>query len=177
MLIDFHVQIPADRRRPKAEMDAMLWEDRAGILRWLVNGLLDYLEGGLQVPVAVTEATQEYREDSDPYGAFLNMCCLVNGDHRDSIPARDLVDAFNMWLDDQGKGTFRQGGVSKRFAALAGRWKSPVTQRTFERHKASTMSYKGIRFNDTFGKRFREAPRDQKGNILRGATAAAEGGE
>lgn len=179
MLIDFPVQIPPDRRRPKAEMDAMLWEERAGIFRWLVNGLLDYLESGLQVPQAVADATQEYREDSDPFGSFLTLCCHVSGDHRDMVAARELVEAFNYWLDDQGKGTFRPTTVSRRFASLARKWKSPVTQRTFEPHKASTMSYKGIRFNDVFGPRFRDLPRDHKGNILRGGQAAApaSGGE
>lgn len=176
MLVDFPVQIPPARRRPKAEMDAMLWEDREGILRWLVDGLLDYLESGLQVPEAVTAATQEYREESDPFGSFLTMCCHVSGDHRDVIPARELVEAFNFWLDDQGKGTFRPATVSRRFAAMARRWKSPVTQRAFESHKASTMSYKGIRFNDVFGPRFRDMPRDHKGNILRGGSPSISGG-
>lgn len=176
MLVDFPVQIPAERRRPKSEMDAMLWEERDGIFRWLVDGLLDYLESGLQVPQAVADATQEYREDSDLYGTFLTLCCHVSGDHRDTIPARDIVQAFNFWLDDQGKGTHRDGTVSKRFSALAGRWKSPVTQRTFEKHKASTMSYKGIRFNDVFGPRFRDMPRDQKGNILRGGQSTPSQG-
>lgn len=175
MLVDFPVQIPKERRRPKAEMDEMLWRERAGILRWMVEGLLDYLEGGLQVPQVVTASTEEYREDSDPFGAFLNRCCLVTGDHQDMLPARDLVQAFNYWLEDQGKGTFRPGTISKRFAAMARRWKSPVTQRTFEPHKASTMSYRGIRFDDIFGRRFREAPRDHKGNVLHGATASGDG--
>lgn len=174
MLVDFPVQIPPERRRPKAEMDDMLWRERNGIFRWMVDGLLDYLEGGLQVPDEVTASTEEYREDSDPFGAFLNRCCVVTGDHIDMLPARDLVQAFNFWLEDQGKGTFRPGTISKRFAAMARRWKSPVTQRTFEPHKASTMSYRGIRFNDIFGPRFREAPRDAKGNVLHGARAAGD---
>lgn len=176
MLIDFPVQIPPERRRPKAEMDAMLWAERDGIFLWLVNGLLDYLESGLQVPQAVADATQEYREDSDPFGSFLTQCCHVSGDARDMIPAREIVEAFNFWLDDQGKGTFRPTTVSRRFASLARKWKSPATQRTFEPHKASTMSYKGIRFNDVFGPRFRDIPRDQKGNILRGNTPAGSSG-
>ncbi|MCV2870648.1 phage/plasmid primase, P4 family [Defluviimonas sp. WL0002] len=174
MLVDFPVQIPAERRRPKAEMDEMLWRERAGIFRWMVEGLLDYLEGGLQVPAAVLAATQEYREDSDLLGAFLERCCVVTGEHADMLPARDLVQAFNFWLEDQGKGSWRPTTVSKRLADKARRWKSPVTQRSFEPHKASTMSYRGIRFNDIFGPRFRDAPRDAKGNVLHGARAMGD---
>lgn len=176
MLVDFPVQIPAAERIEKNLLDAMLWEERAGVFRWLVEGLLDYLESGLQVPLAVTDATQEYREDSDPFGTFLKLCCVVSGDARDRIPARDLVEAFNFWLADQGRGTFGEKTVSRRFAELAGRWKSPENARTFTRHKASTMSYTGIRLNDLFGKRFNDMPRDQQGRILRGRTDAGSSG-
>lgn len=176
MLVDFPVQIPAAQRIPKTELDAILWAERDGVFRWMVDGLLDFLEGGLQIPTTIAEATQEYREDSDPFGTFLTMCCHVSGDHRDRLPARDLVEAFNLWLDDQGKGTFKPTTVSKRFAGLAKRWKSPTTGKTFDPQKSSTMSYVGITFAEPFGTRFRDMARDAQGRILRNARTS-DGGE
>lgn len=172
MLVDFPVQIPPEKRIPKNELDEILWSERAGIFRWLVEGLCDFLESGLQIPKQVTDATQEYREDSDPFGTFLTMCCHVSGDHRDKLPARELVEAFNLWLDDQGKGTFKPTTVSKRFAGMARKWKSPVTGKTFDPHKSSTMSYVGIGFSEPFGTRFRDMPRDSQGRILRNGRTA-----
>lgn len=174
MLIDFPVRIPEADKIPKTELDAILWEERDGIFAWLVEGLLDYLELGLAVPDVVTASTQDYREESDPFGAFLTLCCHVSGDHHDKILARDLTEAFNLWLDDQGRGTFRPQTVSKRFAALAERWKSPVTGQVFVKHKSSTMSYLGIGLSEPFGTRFRDMPRDQQGRILRNAARPAE---
>lgn len=172
MLVDFPVQIPAAKRIPKSELDEILWAERDGVFRWMVDGLLDYLEGGLQIPTTIAEATQEYREDSDPFGTFLTMCCHISGDHKDKLPARELVEAFNLWLDDQGKGTFKPTTVSKRFAGMARKWKSPTTGKTFDPHKSSTMSYIGIAFAEPFGTRFREMPRDSQGRILRNGRTA-----
>ena len=172
MLVDFPVQIAPEKRIPKNELDEILWAERAGIFRWLVDGLCDFLESGLQIPKQVTDATQEYREDSDPFGTFLTMCCHVSGDHKDKLAARDLVEAFNLWLDDQGKGTFKPTTVSKRFAGMARKWKSPTTGKTFDPHKSSTMSYIGIAFAEPFGTRFREMPRDSQGRILRNGRTA-----
>ncbi|MBL3587804.1 hypothetical protein JMM61_21090, partial [Rhodovulum sulfidophilum] len=69
LLVPFDVQIPEERRDP--ELANKLWEEAPGILNWLIAGLTDFLEGGLRPPDRVLEATAEYREESDPVGAFL----------------------------------------------------------------------------------------------------------
>jgi putative DNA primase/helicase len=168
LLVPFDVSIPDEELIPKAELDAMLWEERAGILNWLVAGLIDFLEAGLQEPKAVLAATQKFREESDPVGAFLNQVCLITGHPSDVVQARELGEAFNFWLGDQGRGQWTPGTVSKRLADKAERWKA-ANGLTFRHRKSSgVMRYDGIRFQDQFGRRFREAPRDSQGRILRG---------
>jgi len=164
MLVLFNVQIPKLER--DAGLGARLWAERAGILNRVVAGLLDYLEGGLQEPQDVLAATKEFREESDPVGAFLEACCVVTGDARDTIPSRQLGDAFNFWLGDRGEGSWSPQWVARRLKDKAGRWTSPTTGRSFTARKSSTMKYEGIRLNDIFGPLFRDAPRDHKGNIL-----------
>lgn len=172
LLVPFDIQIPPAERDPK--LGEKLWEERSGILNWLIEGLLDYLERGLQVPQAVSEATQAYREDSDPVGTFLTVCCLVSGEADRTISARDLGEAFNFWLDDQGKGTWTPMTVSKRLAAKAERWKSPTTGRTFTARKASSAFYDGIELVEPFKTRFLNMPRDAQGRILRGRAEDAQ---
>lgn len=165
LLVPFDVQIPPEQR--DAKLGEKLWQERNGIFRWLVNGLLEYLEQGLMVPEIVSEATRDYREESDPYGAFLSGCCHVSGDPQDVIYARDLCEAFNFWLDENGKGVFRPMTVSRKMTGLAGRWKHPETGRMFSKGKNSITQYIGIRLSEPFGARFRGMPRDSQGRILR----------
>lgn len=165
MLVLWDVQIPEKERDPL--LGEKLWAERAGILNWLEAGLIAYLEGGLAEPAQVLAATQEFREESDPVGAFLTSCCHVSGDERDRITARDLGEAFNFWRGRIGENEWKLGSVARKLKEKSKRWKSPVTGRGFTEHKSSTMSYIGIGFVEPFGRDFRDAPRDQQGRILR----------
>ena len=97
MLVPFDVQIPQEERDP--ELGAKLWAERAGILNWLIKGLLEYLAHGLQVPDLVLAATAEYRDDSDPLSTFLTGCCGVCGNPEHSMRSKDLCDAYAFWLE------------------------------------------------------------------------------
>jgi putative DNA primase/helicase len=168
--------VPWDVQIPEAERDqnlgAKLWEERDGILQWLVHGLLDFLEGGLREPDAVRDATLEYREDSDPVGSFIASCCDCTGEATDRIPARELMLAFNYWLDCRGEGKWSERRVSSRLKDKAGRWKSPRDGKGYTSVKSSgVMTYVGIRFDEEFGRRYRDVPRDQEGRPITGRVA------
>lgn len=164
MLVPFDVHIPPQERDP--ELGEKLWAERSGILNWLIEGLQEYLAHGLQVPDSVIEATQEYREDSDPLGAFLTSCCHVSGSMTDEIGSRELGQAFNFWLEETGRTPWGLTTVSKKIAEKTDRWVSPGTGKTFARKKKSNWYCTGIRLAEPFATRFKDAPRDAKGNVL-----------
>lgn len=166
MLIPFDVQIPPDERDP--DLAVKLWEERSGILNWLIAGLHDYLRHGLQIPADVLAATQEYREDSDPVGTFLTECCEVTGDGTDSIAAKDLSQAFSFWMDEAGRGAWKPKTIFMKLKDKAGRWKSPRTGQMFVARKASSSFYDGIRLVEPFRTRFENLPRAQDGRAMRG---------
>lgn len=169
-LVPWDVQIPEAER--DADLGAKLWEERDGILQWLIDGLIDYLESGMQEPDAVREATQEYREDSDPVGSFLASCCHCTGNDGDRIQARELAMAFNYWLECRGEGKWSERRVTQRLKDKAGRWKSPREGRGYGAVKSSGIAtYVGLRFDEVFGPRFFHAPRDQDGKPIAGRTA------
>ncbi len=172
LLVPFDVQIPEDERDEK--LIEKLWEERSGILNWLIHGLTDFLEGGLQEPEQVLEATREYRADSDPIGSFLGECCVVTGASDDFLPARELIDGFNLWLDQRGEGMWGQRTVSLKFKAEAGRYRDPTTNRVFTRGKRDVTGYHGIRFTDAFRRTYDDAPRNNQGRPV--AYAASKGG-
>lgn len=149
LLVPFEVQIPKEQRDPN--LGEKLWAERAGILNWLIEGLIAYLEGGLQEPLAVLDATREYREESDPIGMFLDSACVVTGDATDSLPTKDLVLAFNYWMDQRGEGQWKDRTISLRLKEKSRNWRSSVTGKGFTDRKSSgVMRYDGIRFTDTF---------------------------
>jgi putative DNA primase/helicase len=173
LLVPWDVQIPEERR--DTTLGNTLFEtERSGILNRLRDGLLDYLENGLGVPGTVSEATKEFRQESDPVGAFLDECCVITGEHQDSLRAADLTDAFNFWHSSSGFGEWKPTTVGKNLSKKAGRWKSRVTGQSFVRRKSSNYYYDGIQFNAVFGQRWKDLPRDAQGRVLRGRM---EGGE
>jgi putative DNA primase/helicase len=173
LLVPWDVQIP-EGRRDKDLGDKLFAQERSGILNRLRDGLLDYLEGGLAVPLLVSDATKEFREESDPVGTFLDQCCVITGEHRDTIGARELGEAFNFWNSDRGFGEWKPKTVGMKLKEKAGRWKSRVTNQCFTARKSSSNYYDGIQFNAVFGQRWKDAPRDAQGLVLRGRM---EGGE
>ena len=156
LLVPFLVQIP--KHEKDLELPAKLWAERDGIFQWLVEGLLDYLEGGLREPDAVLDATREYREESDPVGLFLDSACVVSGDPIDSLHAKDLVSAFNFWLDARGEGQWKDRTIALRLKNKSRTWRSMVTGKSFTDRKSNgVMRYDGIKFSDTFA---RDLPND-----------------
>lgn len=166
-LVPFLEQIPEKERINKADMDAALFAEAPGVLAWMVQGAIDYLEGGLREPAPVTEATLALRRDSDVYGEFLDSACNVTGQSSDRITADELIRAFNFWRMGYGLGEYRKTGASKEFAERARKWRSPRTGQKFTAVKSGgRMHYDGIRFDETFGRLWRDAPKDHKGNAL-----------
>ena len=46
-----------------------------GILRWMINGALDWQSEGLIMPKSVRLATDDYLAGQDTFGNWLNECC------------------------------------------------------------------------------------------------------
>jgi putative DNA primase/helicase len=74
-LIPFTYSIPRTEQDPA--LKDRLWEERSGILNWMLAGCREWLANGLQVPAIVEAATQEYREEQDTLAQFMAECCIV----------------------------------------------------------------------------------------------------
>lgn len=157
MLVTFPVQIPEAKRIPKKDLDDILWQERSGILNWLRDGLLDYLERGLAEPDEVRMATEGYRKDSDPVGTFLGDATVVTGYEGDFMTARELIEAFNFWIEERGETRWGNRTVSNKLKAKADSWRHPETNKTFAPGKSGVTGYRGIRLADTFAARKRDA--------------------
>ncbi|QBR34852.1 hypothetical protein ETW23_00375 [Leisingera sp. NJS201] len=148
LLVPFMVSIPDEDVDPL--LPQKLWAERAGILNWLLDGLEKWLTDGLQIPQEILDATEEYREESDPMLVFINNCCVVDGDQNVFTRSRDLIDAFNWWYVDAGKGDpWTSKTVSKHFSDKSKFHKTP-DGKGFTAAKVSDTGYRGIRLSPEF---------------------------
>jgi putative DNA primase/helicase len=162
MLVPFDVQIPEAERDPL--LAKKLMAEAPGIFsRYLVPGLIDYLERGLAPPDAVRTATEEYRADSDPLGEFLTSCCVITGDPADVVTAKLLIEAYGFHLAERGEGMWKPTTIARRLRVHSERWRHPATGLRFYARKSSISTYRGLRLTDTFRHRFDAAPLDGHG--------------
>ncbi len=91
--IPFLVTIPDDEQ--DKEMPSKLRAELPGILRWAVQGCLDWQRDGLGTPEEVRAATEEYRASMDVLGQFITECCLVGSNYQ--AETKDLYDAYKLW--------------------------------------------------------------------------------
>lgn len=70
-------------------------ENRPTILKWLMDGVQDYMENGLNPPACVLEATANYRRIHDRMGSFIADKLALGLDY--AAPRGDVYSAYRSW--------------------------------------------------------------------------------
>jgi putative DNA primase/helicase len=89
-LIPFNVTIPEARRDPK--LFETLKGEWGGILRWAINGCIEWQRTGLASPAAVRAATEAYLAAEDAIANWLDECC-----DKSSVAQTELRDLYTSW--------------------------------------------------------------------------------
>ncbi len=84
-LIPFTVTVPPEKRDGK--LTEKLLKERDGILAWAVDGCRQWQLQGLKPPKVVIDATDEYFEDHDGIGEFIDEELNVSSAAREAISA------------------------------------------------------------------------------------------
>jgi len=136
LLVPFTVQIPVGERDKKL-MDK-LREEWPAILRWAMDGCLEWQRIGLAPPAVVVKATEDYFSDEDSFLQWLEDECEVDHNNKYITAAvGDLYASWSTFCRDNGD----DPGSKKAFAeALEGHG----FERTTVGH-AKTRSYRYIR--------------------------------
>lgn len=149
-LVPWEVQIP--REEVDRSLPSKLRKEAAGVFAWMVEGAIEYLNYGLSPPDKVLLATAEYREESDPIGAFIRGACIVTGNEVDGATPGDLFIGYSNWAGKEGAAEFRQNTFSRRlpdYTRLS--WEGPDGKmHQFWKGKSGTTIYRGIRVKDEF---------------------------
>jgi putative DNA primase/helicase len=122
--------IPFNRRFADEEVDPSLrkkfLKESSGILNWLVEGAVKFYLQGMRLPdcSAITQATQDYRSDSDKVQSFLSERCELGREYR--VQVITLHEAFKQWSQVEQGGTdislpnFREKMKEKGYSTVAG---------------------------------------------------------
>ncbi len=100
LLIPFDIQVPADQQDPNLA-NRIIADEGPGVLRWMLDGLADYLAVGLNPPDRVKAATSSYRQASDTATTFLTDVG-ARFDPSEWTLANDVMAAHGEWFRTAG---------------------------------------------------------------------------
>lgn len=98
-IVPFEVVIPPEEQVKKLA-EKILAEEAEGVLAWLVYYCKVWRTSGLGVSLAVDDAIQQYRVESDILGHFIEECTESSPMY--STRASDLYTRYAKWAKDQG---------------------------------------------------------------------------
>lgn len=91
------------------------------VLAWLMEGARMFIAQGetlLPLPAALTESTEDWLEETDLIGQFLDAECVFTGDPMDRVTNTELFRAFNRWCyDNSHESKYVSTGFSKAVKA------------------------------------------------------------
>jgi putative DNA primase/helicase len=143
-LIPFEVFFPPEKRI-KNLADILIAEEGPGILRWLVEGCLEWQRTGLNEPTKVLDATKDYRSEQDMVGGFIGQCCdsFLDRDHLLEKKKENTGKLYGRYVD-WCKANGEKKVMTKR------RFGSDLTKRGYVDKPSDGVHYRqGITLKDT----------------------------
>jgi putative DNA primase/helicase len=120
------------------ELESKLMGEAPAILRWMIDGCVDWSENGLVRPQSVIDATDDYFSDQDSFTHWLDECCDCDpGNTYKSATAAELYQSWKAHALAAGEDPESQKSFADRLLTAG---KGIVAKRT-----TKGMTYKGIR--------------------------------
>jgi len=98
-LIPFKAHFSAEKRDPRLKEKLEL--ELGGILQWAIDGCVAWQREGLNPPPLVLDATEDYFENQDALGAWLNEGTIL--DRSSKASSTELYRAFKVWCEIHGE--------------------------------------------------------------------------
>ena len=98
--------IPFNRHFEEGEQDQGLKaqfaqsENLSGIFNWCLEGYKKYCKQGLEVPDAVKRATEDYKDDSDRIGQFIDAWIMEDKDSE--LRTSAAYQLYAKWCEENG---------------------------------------------------------------------------
>jgi len=107
-LVPFTVTIPPEKR--DQTLSERLLAEKDGILRWMLDGCLEWQKTGLKPPTSVVSATEEYLESEDAIGRWIEDECIQDVNAEGTTD--ELFASWQLWTEKSGE----YAGTKRRFS-------------------------------------------------------------
>lgn len=132
------IEFPHRPKRVNKNLQEELKAEGPAILRWAIDGCLDWQREGLPRPASVQLATETYLSEQDDFGNWLKENCEM------SLRAAEPASLLFMDWEQYARGAKAEAGNLKSFAA-------EMERRGFQKRKTKTSNqYIGIRLAGSF---------------------------
>lgn len=111
-MVPFTVTIPVEERDGK--LGSKLLAELPGILNWAIAGCLEWQQHGLGIPEAIREATEEYRQEQDILGQFIEEHCVLDG--QAFVNSGALFKVYTAWCEGNGSRPITTQAFGRRLA-------------------------------------------------------------
>jgi putative DNA primase/helicase len=139
LIVPFTVEIPPEQRDPN--LPEKLKPEWPAILRWCIDGCLEWQELGLAPPSIVRHATDEYFEDQDIIGEWIEDRVNLQAGPQAFTLSSVLFTSWKAWCEGQ---NLKPGSEKAFVEALKDRGFKKV-------RKAYGRGFEGIALNDRDG--------------------------
>ncbi|WP_025227805.1 phage/plasmid primase, P4 family [Fimbriimonas ginsengisoli] len=112
-LIPFNYSVPKEAQDTK--LSVKLRAEYPGILAWMIAGCKAWQSEGLGRPDVIAAAVEEYREDMDDLGDFLEQCTTQGKGF--SASAHKLYEAFEKWCKMNGMKVMTSTSFGRKLTA------------------------------------------------------------
>ena len=104
---------PARRRN---ELEADLWNERSGILNWMLTGCLAWQREGLGTAPDIEKATQHYRAEQDTVTGFIQA--YFERDKNSTVPQARLRQAYEHWCEERDRTPLAPADFGQRLTQM-----------------------------------------------------------
>lgn len=116
VLIPFDVTIPAHKRDP--DLPSKLEAEWPAILRWAIEGAIEWQRMGLAIPASIEAASADYMDGEDEIGQFIQDRTIT--DVSAWVSRGDLIQAYKSWcfdeqVDEMSRGNFYKAIEERRY--------------------------------------------------------------
>lgn len=113
VVLPFRQKFEGANRDP--HLEAKLWAERNGILRWMIEGARLYLAAGnIALSPAILAEQRQYRRESDLLGEFLADCTIIDPVGR--VLDKDLFNRWCRWCEGNGHRAGTKTSYTQRLA-------------------------------------------------------------
>ncbi|WP_316184704.1 phage/plasmid primase, P4 family [Bradyrhizobium sp. SZCCHNRI1003] len=101
IIVPWSVTLPTDKHRDFEEVVAEIAAEGAGILNWLIEGAVDFLNSGLVIAEEVLQATAEHFAEMDPVEQYIKAHVAADPGGP-GVKATPLYQGFEIWCQGHG---------------------------------------------------------------------------